>query len=402
MEQQMTESSIHMPWYKFHISMTIKSIYSFFVALIPVISIYQFPIVNKGISTVIVFFFAPYAFLYAMKNALAVKPLFLYCFFTVWIIYKSRGDLNNRLVYLLALVHVLGVVNGAADYEIMLETIKKVSYLCAWLVIFQTLVFYLFGIRFSYISADFVLENHRQQILSQSTGSGLYRPCAFFSEPAHYATYCSLGILLFLFSEETKKVELKKAIITAFGVLCTTSGIGLVLVVCIFGWYVLFSEVKKGKKIQQIILWLIVGSIAFFLLINVPFIKHTYQRFINNNTTASGNAIIGRTLFYQSTVGSLSKKNMIVGLGSTSIPDHVYMTGYMKMVYCYGLIGYVLLIISLLVLSIWSHNRKIICICIIYFGLSFFSDNIGFLSMMFYFTIEAASMHNYQIKRSNR
>lgn len=105
------------------------------------------------------------------------------------------------------------------------------------IIIYQRFSFLLFGDYYSNFSIDFIpgIEFGREESLEVQI-----RPCAFFSEPAHYAEFC-LPILVFLLL----KRKMLFAVIISFGMLISGSTIGFVGLLA--AWVCSFFIDSKGS-----------------------------------------------------------------------------------------------------------------------------------------------------------
>ena len=361
----------------------VRSLYSVIIALIPVIMIFNVPVLNIGFSTLLLGLFAPFALLrYSSgKRLVGILPfLVLFGYF----IYRSVGSLMNQFLLVIVLIHVYGAIQGSLKLHVMRKTVETVAVIGTACVILQTLLYYVFGFSLMYLIPTFVLEENREILTRMSMSNGMYRPAAFFLEPSHYAQYCCIALLSTLFPEEERKADLKKALWIVFGCLLTTSGIGIALSVGVFGLYVLFAQRKKGTKLISLIGWLLAIAVAFFVLMQFDFFANALQRVFGE--VDGYNAIWGRTLFWDMYIGSLKGKDLLMGLGVVDMPDG-YMTGLMELIYCYGQYGLTLMIAVLAWLFIGSRNAMARGVCLIYAGLMCFADVFSFLSLTFWFCI---------------
>jgi len=102
--------------------------------------------------------------------------------------------------------------------------------------------------------------------------SAFYRPSAFFLEPSHFAVYCIPVIVTTLFSRTgDEKRERQIALFISTGVLLSTSGMGIGVVIICWAFYLLFIFGRKGENRKLSFRKLLnKRSLTFFLLVLLP------------------------------------------------------------------------------------------------------------------------------------
>lgn len=364
---------------------TIKQLYSIIIALLPVISFYRVPFLGFGMATFFAGITIPYV-LYVLLNGEKV-PVIVFSL-AVWMLYfivRSYDSFQTVFLLIVVLLHVWGALKGSTDIQCFRKTIEIISVAMTFFVLLQTVVYYTAHIKLMFLIKDFVLPDNQYYVTRVTTG--LYRPSALFLEPSHYTQYVCFGMLSALFPYDNKP-KMLKAFWIAFGCLLTTSGMGIALCCCVFGWYLLFNKNPKERKIITIFIWLLTGLVVFAVLMQIGMFKSAVQRIFGK--VDGYNAIWGRTLFWDSYIGSLSGKELLIGRGVNNLPEG-YMTGLMSIIYQYGYVGLGLLLCLLLAIAIWGKDNYSICCSIIYAGLLFIANNTGFLSFIFYFVMIASS-----------
>lgn len=97
--------------------------------------------------------------------------------------------------------------------------------------------------------ANDLLEQYNNAITTGAV-EGMYRPCAFFLEPAQYSQYCTIGLGSCLFTHRPKT---KNALFISLGIFASTSGMGFVSVFAIWGAWAL-SRQKLRKTLSGVYL----------------------------------------------------------------------------------------------------------------------------------------------------
>ena len=84
-------------------------------------------------------------------------------------------------------------------------------------------------------------------------------------------------------------------------------------------------------------------------------------------------------------------KTLLFGNGASSVPK-VYMTGLMRVLYMYGIIGTAVLFITFVSFMAKGRNNFTICACIIYLGLMCVANLFSFIALIFWLCILSASV----------
>lgn len=376
---------------------TFKTLYSMIIAVLPLIAHFIVPFWGIGFATLLIGVTVPYPFMCILrgrkfKNALPVILLIAF------LLLRSTGSIRSAFLLLMVIIHALGAFNDSLDFSVFKRTIIFVALLSAVAVIFQSILFYVFRIRSSLLIRGLLLADNRYYVSKLRNGTGLYRPSAFFLEPSHYAQYCSVGLSLLLFSNGEEENNRRKALLTTIGILLTTSGMGLIFCLGLWGWYIVFQRRKEGRKMIYIFFGLIALAVVGGALLLVPFIRDAVNRiFIGDQYGHT--AIWGRTLYWGRYIGSMSLKSQIIGYGRRSLPD-VYMTSLMSTIYQEGYIGVALYALTFLRFMFRGRDNITLTSGIIYLSLFCFAGMTGFIRLIFWFCLmeleasDAVRLHN--------
>lgn len=324
--------------------------YALFIALLPILMMYRVPMVGIGVSTallIIGFFYAASIIFenlqgngWRLRIEKIIVPFIIYLLYTA---IRSTRDMTNAVQTLLIIAHIFAFSTGAVNARYLKKYIVFIATLASSLVILQTLLYYSVGVHLPCIAPSLCLDYlsyYRDWILTGVRDiEHMYRPSAFFLEPSHFTQYSFVALLLLLFHE---KVRINTAIWISMGILLTTSGMGIILVSCIWGGF-LFKTIQRSsfsKKIFRTIAFSIVLGVIFCVLYHIPFFKAALARIISPiaYSTQGYNAIWGRTLYWNTYISPLRGKELLFGLGYVNQPAE-YFTGLMELIYCAGILG---------------------------------------------------------------
>lgn len=376
-------------------------LYSLMIALIPALMMYKVP-VGVGLSTLLIVATMPYAALRAilvsgMGSYKMVIPMVAYC---GYVIARSNGDITNILLTVTIIVHLLAAASGAVRLFYTRKVIEAVSTLAAVGVIIQSIAHYLLHVHIPMIVGSWVLDEMESYRMYITTGISaaedhLYRPSAFFLEPAHLAQYAIVGLISCLFRP---KPHYRTAAVISLGILLTTSGMGMVLTVFAWGAYMLrlLRKSNTQNNVTQLMSVVIVSVVVVALLTQSSIMQSSLSRITGGvmSSTSGYNAISGRTLFWKVYIAPLSGNSLLWGKGFAALPD-VYFTGLMEMLFCYGLAGVSLFYITVIGITIKSSGFGR-CVAISVGGLMLIANPSGFLSFIYLFGMLYASRRQQQ------
>ena len=362
--------------------------YTLLIVLIPVLMMYKLPVVGMGLSTTLVAATIPFAAIKVISASQRstykmILPMMLYC---GWVIFRSDGDITNILLTVAIMAH-LPAAAGAVRVSYARKVIETVSTLAAVGVILQFAVYHLFHFHLPMIVGNWILMQDSYRIFINTGFSGseiLYRPAAFFMEPAHLAQYAIVGLMSCLFRPMPKY---HIAAVISLGILLSTSGMGMVLAVFAWGAQVLrmLRALNTKKDVFRVLSMVTLALVTIALLSQVSFIQSSFARFSGGyfGSSSEYNSIWGRTLYWGIYITPLTGNSLLWGMGFTALPD-VYFTGLMEILYCYGLVGVGLfyLTVALIIIKTSGFGRYV---AIAVGGLMLIANLSCFLSFIFFF-----------------
>lgn len=376
---------------------TIKDFYSVVIGLLPVIMMYKVPIWGKGLSTVLLGLFIPYVALKfcqtRKKGCWQMIIPALVCF--GYYILKSRGNATNMFLLSVSLIHIICATKDTINFELTKKTVIAVALISAFCVFVQTVLHYILGIDIRFAIRSLIIDEMLSQYYDNAIET-LYRPSGLFAEPSHMAQYSSMALAFVLFGkkEDIKTgVDYRIPLCLMLGVLLTTSGMGMAIFFILFFIYIILHSLSVGgaRSVPTMIMWLLIAAVAVAVLFRIPLFKSSLARITGGGEY---DAIWGRTLFYESTVGTMHGSELIWGKGAAAAKDleEKYMTGFMQTVYYYGYVGYALLVFLFVAAFIKGRKKLFVqCVCGVYVGLLFVANLCGFISLCFWIcTIFAA------------
>ena len=378
--------------------------YSIILALLPVIMIYRVPGSHFGVGTLSILLLAVASLIVILKNRYVKLNCLLFLFLT-YLIARNIGDGFTPVLYTLSFLIVIACYNGHLDFELVAKTIETISIIASMAVLIQTIMHYIFGINIAFLYSPTLLSEYASAT-GYSLKSGLFRPSAFFLEPAHFCQYTIIALFTLLEKRDTSTNKIISICLVTAGILCTTSGIGILLCIGIYAYY-LGRIILQKKGINKLLYFVVLGVFAILVLLiasRIPLIQNTWQRVFGNDV-GEYNAVRGRSVHWEDTVGSLQGMQALWGVGPKNNRIAGFITGANEIIYYYGYFGLGLLVLSLIALIFKSTKEDIdsmkwtIILCGIYFALFWASDIVGFISIAFWFSVLVCDKSTYIEKK---
>ena len=362
-----------------------SKLYAFIIAILPCIMMYKVPILEKGAATIMALSCAVLIiFSFHHVDLQSIKILIPGIIYVIYIIFRSIGNWIEIILQISAFINLYAICSGAMNISALRRYIVRISLFAAICVLLQSFIHALMNIHIPMIAYNLCLNEIKRYTAKILTGmsEGIYRPSAFFLEPAHMARYLMVG-LAFCLLDRIK--DYKKALVISLGILITTSGMGLAILVCIWGWFY-FAEVNQNKsnKLKIILYGAVITLFVVGITTSIPGVQHILARIFGSfgNETSDYNAINGRLFWWDTYFSNLQGVDLFIGKGSNAIPDD-YFTGFMELLYAYGIIGVSLYYYMLIYILRKSNNAFSSCIIFLSAGLMFFANLTGFIHTIF-------------------
>lgn len=365
-----------------------RNIFAFILSLLPLMTSIKSPFGKLSMSYVMLAFFLP-VIIINMRFLRTNKRIWLTILFWLYFVIRSGGDyLNCTLIAGICYIYLLAVSNGQLNFESYKNYILNISTIAAILVILQTLFHYIFGIHIPMMSTNIIFDHLKGYEVLFKTGfsvvDSMYRPSAFFFEPAQFCQYCFVGLLVALESWRYDSKYRINVILISIGMIVTTSGQGLVLLLGCIIWGVVM------KREQKLIRLMVRAFIIVCVLLAIIFLAYSFnifnsQSIINRviDTNNGYNAIAGRTFAKDWYLINMTQKEKILGVGYINRPD-VYMTTSILLRYTLGYLGLLLFICMIIIPTKKSLSSISFIVSIAYIGLIFIANLFNISSIIFY------------------
>lgn len=370
----------------FQKSNVVKRIIALIFALSPFLQHYNFPVIGKNIEYLLILFlggsYALFAILtrnpYKREEKFIGTPIMiimgLYCiihhFMGTSLIYKpGTTNIRNIISFFSVLTICVVIFKDAQIREYYYRFTELIAVLMAFVVGIQVVIYYVFGNpisidrSFLFPFQDLFTEGVKYSLsMSEMVIGGLFRPSAFFLEPAHYSQFCTIGLVSSLVRKKT--LFNVHAVIISIGIVLTTSGIGILTTGMI---WCAFIYINCDKLTRKKMLRILIGTMAFLIItIGLFYLSGSFRSAISRifkGTEGHNSAIMGR-LQNAEFIGKLNGRELLWGTGYKNMPTYgplevqYYMTGIVELIYCQGIIGTSLFLMCYLQMIIKSYISK--------------------------------------------
>ena len=326
-----------------------KKAFSIFLALYPLLCLYK--AVSRftiGDALLICFLFVTLVHKMSVKIDLrfwAAAMFILYAVVTlvfnlllspITVQYGATSLLWRIIKFIFYMACVFVCSDNALDYAVFRKALTITAIVASLFLIFQYLLYLGFGKvvlgRIPFLQI-YVEEYASQE--SESIFKFNFRPSAFFFEPAMFAQYVAVPLVLNLFDKKNcpfKRGGWITALLTVAIILCT-SGQGILYLAIIYLVYGIFFIKNRTRLVLLVVLAVAICLIGYFTIDALRF--GIDRLFFNENASE---ARLGTYSFCL----SLEGVTMIWGYGYGTTPYSLYMAGAAYVWYGCGIVGLIL------------------------------------------------------------
>lgn len=361
-------------------------------------------------TTVMIITFCYFAFLFLKKDTWHIGNVFPLILLSVYEILNHGTGIFEVAREFLLIAYFIIAATGVIDLKYYSKIITRVAMIASVLLVIQYICYYVFGFHLQLVATQLLNNGAQQWVRLAQTGRisvtgsvmSLYRPSAFFLEPSHMTLFSFSALALIILSENFKREHLFSALLISLGCLLSTSGMGIALVLGIWGIYFIKCISGKGtvkERLKQLIskrnlVWLAVVLIAILLAyLYIPFFQTSINRIFGIGGTKS--AIKGRMATGIKSLATLSGLEVLFGKQNWGNVHNWNMAGFFYTFYTQGFIGMFISFIFY-VRSIFKTKDAYRWIALIVCGLSLITVHSHAAFYMFFYVMVLLGGYNLQ------
>ncbi len=399
-------------------SMTRQRFSAILVALMPLLSVYKSPIPGVDLATLTVLLtfiiimlnekritldphshnmdlVLLYVVLVTVFNLVFFKPSFGWD-------YAEKPLVALRLMKFTIIIIVYFTFSFLrnTDLPMLMFAVRVIVHINVLFIVIQQLLYLGWGIVvYNPFTNVAMVDQYQVDKYSMVAGYNLFRPSAFFLEPSHLAQYFFVYLCYVLYQEKNELVLGRELFITALGILCSGSGMGvlmLIALVAVWGvWRMQFNLVKTFFLSFLIL-------IGFIVLMSTSFMQSVFSRVFTDNVEYGGNAIQARIGDGYKLYEDLGLVNKIFGAGFGNVPSF-FLNGIAYMLNTVGVVGIVIMLLSILHIyvraQLWAKWVLVVYVVMTAAAQMFSTDAIVYYIGVAYLTCENTEPRIHFLRR---
>ncbi len=396
---------------------TFKIVYSILIAMLPILSIYRDPLNIAEWGTILLLLFSPYILLkcWNYRSKIGKKG---YIYLVVFLIdaaasiyiwgkytnnYSSTASLALLIMAYILIINLYGGLGRVFDYTIAARAVQIVSLFNATLIIIQALLHYLFNSYANIVVTSWLVSDaeHYKTYLYSGITNGSFRPAGFFLEPSHFALFAIVALVTLLFSPNKVHGYLAKSLFIIFGIVLSTSGIGISMAFTILLLSLFRNNKLSIKKVTKIFFGIFGLALIIFVVSQFDVIKFAVDRVFTGDirTSAVYPRIYNMLFFFDAPMNI-----QLLGNGFLTFPVsyYSYYNGAIKLLYGQGYIGMAILLLFLIVRyrnSIGAGKLLIFCFAVLFVAAEMYSTIYLCFYLMFICSLDAGYVNHFFSQR---
>lgn len=330
--------------------------YSIVLALLPALSIYEFS-VGLSLGTFLIIVSAALPIFYNIKRSMAKEEwqllliilslTFISTGYHVLLVsnwFSTTLVWHNLLVILLCFIPLIFMTNKVI-IKPLITTALLIGIVASVVVAWQRLNLIATGSYNAEVYLPFFTVSRDVDNIA------LHRPAAFFTEPAHF---CIFMLPILYMALIMRKYIL--ALLFAFGILCSGSTTGFLMVVVITTVFLYYSDLKRKKLFTTVVIAVSVAAYALLIALYPQIILENIEKLEASDENGSSVRLLGPLAYIQYmdqaeclfglTLNQLV--NLLKSTGRFGSDVSNYANGMIFMFISYGVVGFFALVRYLL------------------------------------------------------
>lgn len=358
------------------------------LALAPLLQHYKGIVQNAGFTVLLLI--TPMLFLrtyYKLKAGVvnkksfyAIIPLIVFYIYTILI--RDFNVMRVGYVFLLSWIFIC-VSNGSINISYFFKCATRIAVLATIAIIIQFIAHNILGRTIDFRPLSLLVTQQNiwvRNSVNFGVAGYMFRPSGFFLEPSHFFLYSFPIITVLLLSVNRDKSNLRTALFVSFGLLLTTSGMGIAVLAGLWTLYFLvykkannysLNNILKIINVRSVVLVLLLLVLFYFAYRSIPFIQNAVDRIFSDDETS--NAIDGRVRLVSDYVRGISGRAVWFGTPISELDDLEFnIPGFFATYIKWGILG--------LVFSYWFYGQGLFKLKGPYFWLSLIIVVISFFT----------------------
>jgi len=320
-------------------------------ALTPICQHYYGLVENAGFTIYLIVFGIMLLRLFAhrfvrLRRLRPIIPLVLFELYTVVVRLSSSFSRIFSAGFIIAVMALIFL--GCLNLRYVFRYATVVGCIATYLVVIQYFCYYVLHRPVNFEPHGWLLpENSRWVVTIVYRPGSLYRPSGFFLEPSHIFLYCFPLICLLLLLPGVDRARKRSAAIMSVGVILSTSGMGIAVVVGLWSLYELLyrsgremTAQKRMKKLftrKNALILIAIIAVLIVAYLTLPFLRRAVNRiFVVESGTS---AIAGRTRRASNYIRRITGSAVLWGQAGVNSSVDFSTSGFFATYIRWGVIG---------------------------------------------------------------
>lgn len=354
-------------------------------------------------SMTIILLSVPYLLIRGIKQRKSFKSVFFVSLYAAFRIINYGTTIEELLTMFILVLFAISLSNNEFYFENFFKWTTRIAIIASACIGFQVLVHTTIGVHIPFLTTGMirgaVMASGYENLITTGMSLGVYRPSAFFLEPSTFASY-SFPVIFYLLFKCKDTIGVKYALWISLGMVVSTSSMGTLLAVFMWGIYLFNASFKENKiKTKWFLVFctvIVIGVIAF---LSSPKIQYSILRIYQGMGDNQYSAVRGRLGGGQYYISQLSKSEYLFGTGKSTENLTMYLSGIYHLIYTDGIICAV--IFELMFVSRFFMKKgfdRIFMLVVV--AVSVFSDVSLIHSLMYLLIYVFTEIDEVRLKRS--
>jgi hypothetical protein len=374
--------------------------------LLPILNIYSIGIVGLSVGKLLLLLFIVYG-LFIKQYSLPKFPrnyllyfiyMFIIPFLYIFTDMTSMSDILYKSIGTMFFALSFGYAYRYLDYGCLVRIYEKSALICSVFFLIQEIFYFSGGTRILGIIPGLPIVNGENTNAYVDMQEALTRSTSFFLEPAHFAQYISMYLVIKLFADRDKFVDFS-SFFASIILLLSRSGNGYFVLILCWSIYLLLCIVKRrylSKVFLSIIVLMALVSVALNFEGNeiLSSVISRKEELSTNAENTSGYIRIFSGYFFYNELPSMAK---IFGIGHGRLghANALYLNGIQQILIFGWIIG--LFLFSIFLFGLMKNNStiaKILVLVILLFHFIAIGYNSTVILLMFVI-VSTSKTHTY-------
>lgn len=269
---------------------------------------------------------------------------------------SGDGALMTNVRYLFYIFVIIIASGYSEHYDFAVKMYSFLGIATSVLLILQVILINGAGIYLPGVIESAPLMDESLYTYSETIHAQTFKRCmSCFTEPSHYAIYAIGSVVAILFYEKfSAKRKILAAAFVTIAIALSTSFTGVITVALVWAWWL--KKYINRRALGKIMVFLFVSFLFLLVFLNTSAGKYIFN--LSILLRQAGGRMEGFE-FISNDLANCSIRELILGHGMSDIGigTQIYLAGYPRMIYYFGILGTIIFIICFMCMI--RRSRKL-------------------------------------------